>query len=237
MIEGIRAALSGLKVQSAKANANANNLANVNTVGFKAGRVATAAASPYGAQVAATRTSQAPGAPTTTGGSLDLAIQGAGQFQVSLPNGQTAYSRSGSMKIDNQGRLTDDRGNPLKPPITVPGNATSITVGRDGTVSASAGGSETTLGRIELATFNNPGGLRQGGAGLSFETGDSGQPITGAPGTGGFGELTQGALESSNVDIATEMTGMIENKAAFTAAVKAIKVADEMAQEVLNLKA
>ncbi|MBF0170413.1 MAG: flagellar hook-basal body complex protein [Nitrospinae bacterium] len=237
MIQGIRSALSGLQAFSRKASVNANNLANVNSPGFKAGTAGTQETAPGGTRVASVGSNQSQGAIVSTGSGLDLAIQGNGFFQVSLPNGQTAFSRNGSLKIDGQGRLTDAGGNPMKPPVSIPGDATSITVGRDGAVSATTPNGTKQVGTIQLASFNNPSGLRQGGGGLSFETAASGQPVTGAPGSGSLGTVTAGALESSNVDISTEMVGLIENRTGFTAQTKMIKVADEMMKEVLNLKA
>lgn len=237
MLFGFNAGLSGLRVNANKMRVAANNIANLNTPGFKAGSAVTQSVEPrLGAATTAIKTDTSQGFPVYTGNSLDLAIQGEGYFQVTTPDGRRGYTRNSALGKDNQGRLTDSAGNVLIPEITVPPDATSVTIGRDGSVNATINGSETVLGTIELARFNNPGGLTKAGGNIFFESSESGQPLTGAPGGGGLGSLMPGSLESSNVDLTQEIVNMIIAKHGYSANAKAIKASDETLGTLLNIK-
>jgi flagellar basal-body rod protein FlgG len=216
---------------------SANNIANINTPGFKAGAAVTQSLAPgLGAATTAVLTDTSPGFPVFTGNSLDLAIQGEGYFQVTLPDGRTGFTRQSVLGKDSSGRLTDAAGNVLKPEITIPSNATSVTVGKDGKVTAMINGTETNLGSIELAGFNNPAGLTQAGGGIFFESAASGQAFTGPPGTGGLGTLAPGSVESSNVDLTQEIVNMIISKHGYSANARTIKASDEMLGTLLDIK-
>ena len=237
MFLGFNAGLSGLRVNANKMRVAANNISNVNTSGFKSGSAVTQSVGPgLGAATTAIKTDTSQGFPVFTGNSLDLAIQGEGYFQVTTPDGRTGYTRNSALGKDSQGRLTDSAGNVLTPQITVPSNATSVTVGQDGSVKAMINGSETVLGTIELARFNNPGGLTQAGGNIYYESSASGQAVTGSPGSGGLGQLMPGSVESSNVDLTQEIVNMIIAKHGYSANIKAIKASDEMLGTLLNIK-
>jgi len=238
MIPGINSALSGLRVNSAKMAVAANNIANMNTPGFKA---ATAEIQSLpdnqGAVTAAIRQTMEPGAPLYTGNPLDTAIEGEGFFPVAGPGGKTGFTRQGSFSMDAQRRLTDVSGNPINPEIKVPRDATSLAIGRDGTVTATVNGQPATLGNIQLANFNNPSGLLSAGGGLLLESAQSGPANYGAPGTGGRGMLIPQSQESSNVDLAGEIVNSILAKQGYKANAKMVSAASEMAGTLLNLKA
>lgn len=226
-----------MRVNANKMRVAANNISNVNTSGFKAGSAITQSMGPQlGAATTAIKTDTSQGFPVFTGNTLDLAIQGEGYFQVTTPDGSTGYTRNSALGKDNKGRLTDSAGNILTPQITVPSNATSVTIGQDGSVKAMVNGSETVLGTIELARFNNPAGLTQAGGNIFFESSASGQAVTGSPGTGGLGSLMPGSVESSNVDLTQEIVNMIIAKHGYSANAKAIKASDEMLGTLLNIK-
>ena len=237
MFFGFNAGLSGLRVNANKMRVAANNISNINTSGFKAGSAVTQSVGQgLGAATTAIKSDTSQGFPVFTGNSLDVAIQGEGYFQVTTPDGRTGYTRNSALGKDNQGRLTDSAGNVLTPQITVPSNATSVTIGQDGSVKAMVNGSETVLGTIELARFNNPAGLTQGGGNIYFESSASGQAVTGSPGNGGFGSLMPGSVESSNVDLTQEIVDLIMAKHGYSANAKAIKASDEMLGTLLNIK-
>ena len=170
------------------------------------------------------------GSITTTGNSLDLAIEGGGFFQVQMPDGRTAYTRAGNFNLSPEGTVVTGEGLPLQPQLQVPDGATSLTVGADGTVTAIvAGESEPTqLGTVETARFVNPAGLQPIGDNLLVETAASGAPQTGAPGLEGRGSIRSGALESSNVNVVEELVDMIETQRAYEVNSKMIQAADEM---------
>jgi len=260
MITALFSAATGMEAMETNINVVANNLANVNTTGFKRSRanfqdllyqssrpVGSAASNdtevPTGVQVGlGTRTASVDKIYTTgdfekTGGDLDMAIEGDGFFQIQLPNGETAYTRDGSFKKDSEGRLVTADGNPVLPEITIPENATDVAIGKGGTVTAyldgEAGGTE--LGVIELARFGNPSGLKSIGDNLQLESDASGGPVLGEPGNEGLGTVAQGFLENSNVSIMKEMINLISGQRAYEINSKAVKAADEILQQTTQL--
>jgi flagellar basal-body rod protein FlgG len=173
-----------------------------------------------------------------TNGPLDLAIQGAGFFQISRPDGTIAYTRAGNFHPNNQGTLVTANGDTVLPAITIPSNATNITISQYGIVSATLPGQTNSaqLGTIQLATFANPGGLNSIGGNLLQQTESSGNPITDAPGgTSGMGTLQQGYLENSNVDVVAEFVQMILAQRAYESNSKVIHVADDMYSQINGL--
>ncbi|MEZ5709165.1 MAG: flagellar basal-body rod protein FlgG [Blastomonas sp.] len=251
----LQVARTGLDAQNTKMRVIANNLANVNTTGFKRDRAsfetlayqqrimpgaqsdaqneyATGLALGTGVQVAGTMKIDTQGTLQPTGNAFDLAIEGAGYFQIEMADGTTAYTRAGNFARNGEGQLVTQEGMPLIPSIQVPEGATNITIGADGTVSATlAGEAEATeLGKIETANFTNPAGLRSIGSNLLVETGSSGAPIVGAAGEAGRGTLRQGSLEGSNVNIVEELVDMIETQRAYEVNSKMIQATDEMLQ-------
>jgi flagellar basal-body rod protein FlgG len=176
------------------------------------------------------------GAVTQTGNSLDVAIQGNGFLQVSLPDGTVAYTRDGSLHEDSTGQLVTADGYPTVPAITLPANVNNVTIGTDGTVSATSNGSTTPaqIGVIQLANFINPAGLEAMGQNLYLETESSGTAQTGQPGINGMGTLSQGSLESSNTNVVAEMVNMIEAQRTYEMNSKSISAVDDMLQFVIN---
>ncbi|GAB4246631.1 MULTISPECIES: flagellar basal-body rod protein FlgG [Deferrisoma] len=262
MIRALWTAAAGMNCQQINVDVIANNLANVNTTGFKRSRVdfqdllyqtlltpgtVSSAGSEYpvgmevglGARVVTTEKLFSQGDFRETGNPLDLLIEGDGFFQVTLPNGGTGYTRSGSFKLDSQGRLVTSEGWVVFPEVTIPPNAVEITVGSDGSVSILNGdtGQVEDLGvTIELARFSNPGGLKSIGHSVYVATPASGDAITGTPGTLGLGSLNQGFLEMSNVSVVEEMVNLIAGQRAYEVSSKAIQAADEMLQMSNNVK-
>lgn len=168
---------------------------------------------------------------------LDVAIEGRGFFQVQMPDGTTAYTRSGALKKDGDGRLTTSEGYVLDPQIVIPQNTTSISIGQDGSVDAFLDGESTPtqVGVMELAMFSNESGLRSLGRNLFAETDSSGGPIVGLPNENGLGSLSQGFLEGSNVSVMEEMVNMIAGQRAYEVNSKTVKTSDEMLQMTNNL--
>jgi flagellar basal-body rod protein FlgG len=237
-----------------------NNLANVQTAGFKRSRVdfqdlvyeilqAPGAASAQGQEVpsgfqvghgsraVATQRLFVKGDLQQTGNPLDLAIEGDGFFQVQLPSGDTGYTRSGAFKKNSQGQLVTSDGFTVQPQITIPPNALSVSVGVDGTVSVLQAGQAQpqTVGSIELVRFINPAGLQSQGRNLFIPTQASGDATPGTPGSDGLGTLLQGFVEGSNVNVVEEMVGMIVTQRAYEINSRAIRTADEMMQTANNL--
>jgi len=260
MMRGLWSAATGMTAQQMNIDVIANNLANVNTVGFKASRVdfqdlvyqtirepgAAATEStqlPTGVQVglgsryAAIQRLYTPGELRQTGNNLDLAVEGDGFLQVMLPDGRTAYTRDGALKLDGQGRLVNSDGHPLQPEITIPADATHVSIGSDGTVSVTIAGQSQPqqLGQITLAKFLNPAGLSSIGRNLLLPTAASGDPVVATPGTEGIGAIGQGIIEMSNVNIIEEMVSMIVAQRAYEVNSKSIQVADEMLAMANNL--
>jgi len=173
-----------------------------------------------------------------TSNPLDLAIQGLGFFQVTMPDGTIAYTRSGSFHLDAQGNIVTANGDALQPNISVPANATSVTVGSDGTVSVTQPGQTAAqqVGSIQLAMFPNPGGLNSIGNNLYLATTASGDPIVGAPGSAdGLGTLQQGMLEQSNVDVVQEFVNLIVAQRAYEANSRVVTSSDQMLQDLSNI--
>ena len=172
------------------------------------------------------------GAVTQTDNSLDMAIEGRGFFRVLMPDGATAYTRDGSFSMNSQGQLVTSSGYQLDPAITIPAESLSVTIGKDGTVSALVAGSSTPtqVGSVQLADFINPQGLQAVGENLYKETVSSGSPQSGTPGLNGVGTLLQGNIEGSNVNVVEELVNMIETQRSYEMNSKAIKTVDEMLQ-------
>lgn len=236
MINAFFSALSGLRTSSARLQTSANNVANLQTPGFKASRPVISELKSGGATVSGTVRSSLGGAVLQTGNPFNVAVGGAGFFQVNLSAGGSAFTRAGNFRLDGTGRLVDPGGNPVQPEITVPGNATGFAIGADGQVSAQINGATQTLGQIMLANFNNPGGLTSLGGNLFAASAASGQAALGVPGTGGLGILAPGALETSNVDLAQEAVDQILAKNAFRANANVIRTADEMTGALLDIR-
>jgi len=207
----------------------ANNIANVESAGFKESRTV------QGTQSATVAVNQNQGGLIVTNNLLDFAINGNGYIAVSGPEG-TAYSRSGTLSINKNGVITDNNGNPTEPQISVPTGTSSISIQADGVINADVNGSVTSIGQLSITTFPNPGGLRQAGDKLLQESLASGQPLTNAPGTGGAGSLVLGGIERSNVSLSDNIVTMIINQGAFTYNVKAITVQEEMDRVTLSIK-
>lgn len=260
-MQALWVAATGMRAQELRIAVIANNLANVNTSGFKASRVDFEDLSYHTLKAAGAQGAQGPQIPTgidvglgvrtasvqklfsqgdyhQTQNPLDLAIEGRGFFQVQLPDGTIAYTRSGAFKLSADGRIVTSDGYPLQPEIVVPEGAQSITVLPDGTVHALIAGETTPqeLGRIELADFINPAGLKAMGKNLFLATEASGDPILGYPTEEGFGSIAQGFLEMSNVDLVSEMVEMIMAQRAYEVNAKVIQAADEMLGQTVNVK-
>jgi len=191
-----------------------------------------------GTRSAATEVIMTQGELNQTNNPLDIAIEGAGFFEVQRPDGTTAYTRAGQFYLNNQGTIVTTAGDPLLPTITVPANATSVTITQYGVVNATLPGqtNPSQLGQIQLATFANPGGLQSMGSNLLQQTLSSGDPVLGNPGgTEGLGTLQQGYLENSNVDVVTEFVQMVLAQRAYESNSKVIKAADDMYSQVNNM--
>jgi len=261
MMRALFTAATGMMAQQFNMDVISNNLANVNTVGFKSARadfqdllyqqiqaagatVSQGAQSPTGIQVglgvrtASTETMFGEGEMQTTNNPLDAAIEGDGFYQVLLPDGTTGYSRDGSFKMNSQGQLVNSTGYALQPEIVIPSNATNITIGTDGTVSANVGGqvNPTTLGQITLARFVNNAGLTSIGGNLFKPSAASGDAQVGTAGSAGYGTLQQDTLEMSNVSIVNEMVNMIVAQRAYEVNSKAIQACDDMLNTANQLK-
>ena len=251
--QALQVARSGLDAQNRRMQVIANNLANVNTTGFKRDRasfetlayqqiiaagMSSSAENKYatglnlgtGVQMTGTERMNTQGSISTTGNSLDLAIEGSGFFQVQMPDGRTAYTRAGNFSLSPEGTIVTGDGMPLEPQIQVPQGATSISIGVDGTVTAIVAGqtAPSDLGKVETARFVNDAGLQPIGDNLLLETAASGTPQTGAAGLEGRGSIRSGALESSNVNVVEELVDMIETQRAYEVNSKMIQAADEM---------
>jgi len=260
MDPALRAAATGMKAQQTRTEVIANNLANVNTTGYKRSRahfedllyqtvqgaavIGTNDAGSLpaiqlgrGTHLSAVQRLHEQGSLEQTGRSLDVAIEGDGFFQVQQPNGTVAYTRDGSFEISDQGMLVTQGGYTVVPGVRIPTDSTGVVISRTGVVTAQRPGSEEAeeLGRLELARFANPAGLLAAGENLYTQTTASGDPVTGFPQDDGMGRLLQGNLEGSNVEIVQEMVDMITSMRAYEINSKAIKNSEEMADVANNM--
>jgi flagellar basal-body rod protein FlgG len=249
------AAKTGLDAQQTQMTVTANNLANVNTTGFKGSRAvfddllyqnltqvgadtSQTTQSPTGlnvgtgVRVVSTEKNYSQGSINNTGNTFDVAVQGLGFFQVLQPDGQLAYTRDGSFQLNAQGQLVTSSGYQVQPAITIPTGAQTVTIGADGTVSVQLPNqtTPTTVGTLQLANFINPAGLQDLGGNLSVETASSGPPTVGTPGLSGLGTLIQGSVEGSNVDVVEELVNMIQTQEAYEMDSRAVESTDQMLQ-------
>lgn len=253
---------TGMEAQQLNIEVISNNIANLSTTGFKRSRAEfqdmlyenlrrvgstssdTGTYLPSGLQLGlgvqpvSTYRIESQGSLTVTNNSYDLAINGRGFFQVQMPDGTTAYTRAGSLQLNQNGVLVTPDGLQLIPAITVPSNALSVTVNASGQVSASLSGQTAmqTLGQLQLATFTNPAGLQAVGNSLLKETDSSGSPVVSNPQSSGVGSLLQGSLETSNVDVVSEITSLITAQRAYEMNSKVIKTADEMLTTISQMR-
>ena len=257
MIRALYTAASGMSAQQQNIDNVAHNLANVNTTGFKKSRVefedlvydqtkmpgaptSTTAEAPIGLETGlgvravATARDFSKGNLKSTSSPLDLAIEGDGFFQVQLPTGDIGYTRAGSFHLSGEGSLVTSEGYQVEPQISIPSTATSISISKTGIVSASIPGQSAAqqIGALEIASFQNPAGLRAMGGNLFVTSTASGEPQVGAAGEEGRGSLQQGFTEDSNVSVVEEMVNMILGQRAYEANSRVIKAADEMLSQV-----
>ncbi|PKK84495.1 MAG: flagellar basal-body rod protein FlgG [candidate division Zixibacteria bacterium HGW-Zixibacteria-1] len=261
MLKAMRSAVSGMSAQQLNVDNIANNLSNVNTTGFKRSRVefqdvlyqnfreagtATAVGTSvpvnldvgYGTRPVATVREFSVGDFQNTGNALDLAISGQGFFQIQMPDGTVSYTRDGAFKISADGQIVNSDGFYLYPNVTIPEDASSLSVSIDGDVSVLLVGGEEpqSIGQFELARFINPAGLSAVGHNLYNQTSASGAPILGTPTQEGLGKLDQGYLEISNVRVVDEMVNMIVAQRAYELNSKVIQTSEDMLQISNNLK-
>ncbi|AJG24700.1 flagellar basal-body rod protein FlgG [Cupriavidus basilensis] len=260
MIRSLWIAKTGLDAQQTQMDVISNNLANVSTNGFKRGRAvfeelmyqtvrqpgalsSDQTTLPSGLQLGtgvrpvATERIHTQGNPQQTGNSKDVAVIGQGFFQVTMPDGTTAYTRDGSFQTDQNGQLVTSSGFVIQPAITLPANYTALTVARDGVVSVTQPGSSANVqvGQLQLATFANPAGLESLGENLYVQTDASGAPNTTVPGLNGSGTLQQNYVEASNVNVVEELVSMIQTQRAYEINSKAVQTSDQMLQRLTQL--
>ena len=261
MLRSLFTAATGMIAQQTQVDVTSHNIANVNTMGYKKNRAEFADLMYQVMSYAGTPTSTTTTHPTgievglgvrpqaitkihsqgyfkETGNNLDMVIAGNGFFQVQMPDGTTAYTRNGAWKLDSDGNIVNDDGLQLVPNITIPADATQISIGIDGTVSVLQPGAQEMqqVGQIEIVNFINPAGLHSSGDNLFLETGASGAPIIGIAGQDGLGQIKQGFVEMSNVQLVEEMTEQITGQRAYEANSKAITTSDSMLQTTNELK-
>ncbi len=259
MSQALWIAKTGLEAQQNRLSVVSNNLANVNTTGYKRARAVfedlmyqslrqaggqtsqetelpTGLSLGTGVRTVATQKLHTQGNLIQTNNTFDTAIQGKGFFQILKPNGDIAYTRNGEFQVNSTGQLVNSAGYRVQPDIIIPENALSITIGSDGTVSVTQPGNPAPaqVGVIQIADFVNPAGLQSIGGNLLVETGASGAPVVGSPDTNNLGSLIQGSIESSNVNVVEELVNMIETQRAYEMNSKAISTADQMLQYVNN---
>ena len=260
MIRSLWIAKTGLDAQQTQLDVISNNLANVGTAGFKRSRAVfedllyqtlrqpgaqssqqtqlpTGLTVGTGVRPVATEKIFTQGNLQQTGNNLDVAVNGAGFFQVQLPDGTTAYTRDGSFHLDSQGQLVTSSGYQLQPAITIPANALTVTIARDGTISVTQSGqaTPTQVGALQLANFINAAGLQSQGENLYIETAASGTPTTNSAGSNGLGTLSQGYVETSNVNVVEELVNMIQTQRAYEINSKAVQTSDQMLQRLAQL--
>ncbi len=253
-------AATGMSAQEQNLEVIANNVANINTTGFKRSRAEFTdliyqterlmgvsnrgrdATIPEGAQIglgvrtAAIRSINIQGALTNTGNQLDLAINGRGWFEVTTPNGDTVYTRDGAFNTNENGQLVTTDGYAVTPPILIPQSATAVTVSQTGLVTVPGQATPQQLGQLTIANFVNEAGLQALGGNYFQQTAASGQPATGVPGDTAFGIIQQGYVEASNVDPVTEITNLISAQRAYEMNSKVIQAADQMSGTISNLR-
>ncbi len=255
-MQALRTAATGMSAQQLNVDVISNNIANMNTVGFKRQRaefqdllyqtlempgaqssdqgtiVPTGVQIGAGVKAGSTYRIHQQGSLTRTDNPYDLAIGGRGFFQVTMPNGQIGYTRAGNLSLNNEGQLVTEDGYPIEPAITVPQDATTVSVSKTGQVQAATAGQTEpqVIGQLELATFVNDAGLQSIGDNLLIETTASGGATVGQPGSDGIGDLIQGHVEASNVDAVSEITALIVAQRAYEMNSKVISAADEMLQ-------
>ncbi len=253
---------TGMQAQSTNVEVISNNIANMTTTGFKRRRAEfqdliyqnlrrvgsnssdAGSVVPAGAQVglgvktAAIYRISEQGNLQQTSNSFDLAIRGNGYFQVTLPSGDTAYTRDGTFSLSPQGEMVTSDGLVVQPGITIPTNATAVTINSAGQVQATIGGqtAPSTVGQLQLATFPNEAGLDAQGDNLMLQTSASGNPVTGAPSSPGFGSVLQGFVETSNVNVVSEITNLITAQRAYEMNSKVITTSDQMLSTLTNLR-
>lgn len=260
MLRSLWVAKTGLEAQQAQMDVITNNIANVNTNGFKRSRAVfedllyqtvrqpgapssqqsqfpTGLQFGTGVKPVATERLHTQGNLMQTGNSKDIAIDGKGFFQIQMPDGTIGYTRDGSFHVDNQGQLVTSSGYMLLPQITVPAEAQVLTVSRNGQVSVTVQGAAAAqeLGTLQLASFINPAGLEARGENLYYETGASGAPVVNEPGTNGLGQLSQGFVEAANVNVVEEMVNMVQAQRAYELNSKAVTASDQMLQKIAQL--
>ena len=260
MIRSLWIARTGLDAQQTQLDVIANNLANVSTNGFKRQRAVFEDLLYQNLRQAGAQSSQQTQVPTglqlgtgarpvstahlftqgnlqKTDNALDIAISGEGFFQVLLPDGTTAYTRDGSFQKDSQGQIVTPNGYPVQPNITIPANALTVSIGTDGTVTITQSGTSaaTQIGTLQLASFVNPGGLQSIGQNLFLETAASGTPTPNTPGTNGVGTVSQGYVETSNVNVAEELVTMIQTQRAYELNSKVVSTSDGMLARLTQL--
>ena len=261
MIRSLWIAKTGLDAQQTQLDVISNNLANVSTSGFKRSRavfedliyqnlrqpgaqntqqnqIGSGLQLGTGVRPVATERIHTQGNLSQTGNSLDVAISGEGFFQITQPDGTTAYTRDGSFQRDSTGQMVTASGYPLADGIVIPSDAQSVTIGKDGTVSVTLPGvaTATQIGSIQVATFVNPGGLQSVGENLFVETGSSGNASPNTPGLNGAGVLNQSYIETSNVNVAEELVNMIQTQRAYELNSKAIQTSEDMLTVTNQLK-
>ena len=261
MMQSLYTASTGMLGMQTQIDTTANNIANVNTIGFKKSRAEFADLMYHVQQYAGTSTSDTTKSPTgievglgvrptainkifsegslkQTDNQLDIAITGKGFFKMELPDGTEVYSRNGAFKVDDNGTMVNSDGYTMVPQIVIPEDATNVSIGTDGIVTVTQPGSTQAvqIGQINTSSFINPAGLHSLGDNLYIETDSSGQAIEGTPGIDGLGVLRQGFIELSNVELVVELTDLITGQRAYDSNSKVITTSDEMLQTVNNLK-
>lgn len=261
MMQSLYTASTGMLGMQTQIDTTANNIANVNTIGFKKSRAEFADLMYHVQEYAGTSTSDVTKSPTgievglgvrptainkifsegslkQTDNQLDLAVTGAGFFKLQLPDGTEVYSRNGAFKVDSNGTIVNSDGYTLIPEVVIPSDATNVTIGTDGTVTVVQPGQTqaTQVGQITTTNFINPAGLHSMGDNLYIETDSSGQPVEGTPGVDGLGVIRQGFVELSNVELVVELTDLITGQRAYDSNSKVITTSDEMLQTTNNLK-
>ena len=260
MIRSLHTASTGMMAQQQQIDVTANNIANVNTTAFKKSRAEFKDLLYQNLNFSSTKTSDTTSNPTglqvglgakissvqkmffqgslkETGNNLDLAIAGDGFLKIKLPNGSDGYTRDGSLKVDGEGFVVTANGYKIQPEIKIEDGAVNINIAKNGLVSIQKGdGSLTNVGSLELHSFINPAGLHSIGSNTFLETENSGIAITGTPGLNGLGQVEQGFLETSNVQLVTEMTDLITGQRAYEANSKVVQTSEELLQTINNLK-